>query len=85
MIPKQQLINSLQLLCAREGGHAAVADAIQSSAQTLWQIINGAKLPSGEPRGVEPNLQKRLVRDADQWWLCSDNLNKARSSEQAMR
>ena len=78
MIPKQQLINSLQLLCAREGGHAAVADAIQSSAQTLWQIINGAKLPSGKPRGVEPNLQKRLV-------LCSDNLNKARSSEQAMR
>ena len=69
MTPKEQLIESLRLLCEREGGHATVADAIASSEQTLWQIVNGIKLPSGEPRGVGPNLQKRLDARYPGWSL----------------
>ena len=69
MTPKEQLIESLRLLCEREGGHATVADAIASSEQTLWQIVNGVKLPSGEPRGVGPNLQKRLDARYPGWSL----------------
>ena len=61
-----------------------VANTLGYDISYISKWCNGAKLPSGMPRGVEPNLQKRLVRDAGQWWLCSDNLNKARSSEQAM-
>lgn len=60
MTPKEHLIASLTALCAREGGHVVVADEIQANDQTIWQIINGVKLPSGNPRGVGPGLQAKL-------------------------
>lgn len=60
MTPKEHLIESLRALCLREGGHVVVADEIKANDQTIWQIINGTKLPSGAPRGVGPSLQEKL-------------------------
>jgi hypothetical protein len=60
MTPKEHLIESLRFLCLREGGHVVVADEIKANDQTIWQIINGTKLPSGAPRGVGPSLQEKL-------------------------
>lgn len=54
------MVESLRRLCDREGGHAAVADAAGVSADNLWQILKGIKLPSGEPRGVGPRLARKL-------------------------
>ena len=67
MTPKEQLIESLRQLCKREGGHAVVATEIDASDQTLYQIISGTKLPSGEPRGVGPTLQKKLNAHYPDW------------------
>lgn len=77
--PKQQLIESLRLLCGREGGRAAVAAAIGSSEKSLWHIINGTKLPSGETRGIGARLQKRLDERYPGWHL----LGNAVASEDA--
>ena len=71
MTPRQQLIESLRLLCEREGGRTQVAAAIGSSEQTIWQIIAGIKLPSGEPRGVGASLQKRLDKRYPGWHMLS--------------
>lgn len=60
MTPKEHLIAALKSLCEREGGHVVVADEIKANDQTLYQIVTGVKLPSGNPRGVGPELQKKL-------------------------
>lgn len=67
--PQEQLIESLRLLCGREGGRAAVAATIGSSEKALWHIINGSKRPSGEPRGIGARLQKRLNEHYPGWHL----------------
>lgn len=67
MTPKEHLIASLKALCEREGGYVAVADEIKANDQSIWQIINGVKLPSGEPRGVGPSLQKKLSERYPGW------------------
>ena len=67
MTPKRQLIEAFRALCEREGGHVAVADEIGANEQNLWQILAGIKLPSGEPRGVGPNLQRRLEQRYPGW------------------
>ena len=58
--PKLELIEALRRLCAVHGV-LVVADTIGANDQTLKQILVGTKLPSGEPRGVGPNLQRRLL------------------------
>jgi len=45
----------------------AVADEIDVNDQTIWQIINGIKLPSGNPRGVGPRLQSKLDAGYPGW------------------
>jgi hypothetical protein len=51
----------LERLIQREGGREKVADEIQSSEQTLYQIIKGVKdSRTGTPKGVGPSLRKRL-------------------------
>jgi hypothetical protein len=67
MTAKDRLIEALKALCAREGGPTAVADEIGANDQTLKQIIAGTKLPSGRPRGVGPDLQRRLERRYPGW------------------
>lgn len=67
MTPKEHLIQALKGLCEREGGHVVVADAIGANEQTIWQIINGVKLPSGNPRGVGPALQQKLAERYPGW------------------
>ena len=49
MTPKEELIEALRQLCKREGGAVAVAEAAGVNDQTLYQILKGIKLPSGEP------------------------------------
>ena len=51
---------ALRKLCETHGGHVKVAHEIEANPQTIHQIISGVKLPSGNPRGVGPNLRKRL-------------------------
>lgn len=51
---------ALKNLCNAQGGHVKVASAIEANPQTVHQIISGVRLPSGNPRGVGPNLRKRL-------------------------
>lgn len=67
MTPKQQLIEAFKALCEREGGHVNVADEIGANEQNLWQILAGIKLPSGEPRGIGPNLQRKLEERYPGW------------------
>lgn len=53
-------VTALRALCAREGGYKSVADRARVSADNLWQILNGTKLPSGSPRGVGVRLRDKL-------------------------
>lgn len=59
MTPKEQLVEALKALCARHG-REVVADAIGADEQSLYQIITGVKLPSGNSKGVGPTIQKKL-------------------------
>ena len=67
MIPRDHLIRSWRELCEREGGYTAIADRIGVNDQTLWQVINGTKLPSGQPRGVGPAIQRKLEQHYPGW------------------
>lgn len=68
MTPKERLIEAFRALCdGTDGGLFAVADAIGASAESLQQVYNGYKLPSGEPRGIGPMLQKRLEERFPGW------------------
>jgi hypothetical protein len=67
MTPKEELIEALKQLCKREGGAVAVAEAAGVNDQTLYQILKGIKLPSGEPRGVGPGLQKKIEAAFPGW------------------
>lgn len=58
---RDPLVEALERLIQREGGREKVADEIQSSEQTLYQIIKGVKdSRTGTPKGVGPSLRKRL-------------------------
>ena len=61
------LVKSLAELCAREGGHEFVAEKAKVSADNLWQILKGIKLPSGKPRGVGARLRERLSNTYPDW------------------
>lgn len=60
MTPKEHLIERLRALCEAAGGPDAVAERAEASAENLRQILAGTKLPTGQPRGVGPNLQRKL-------------------------
>lgn len=67
MTPKEHAIASLIELCKRQGGHVSVASEAGLDEQTVWQIIKGVKLPSGAPRGVGPEYQRRLTKRYPDW------------------
>lgn len=58
---------ALKRLVEREGGHIAVAEAIDANDQSIYQIVTGVKLPSGRPKGVGPSLRARLTRRYPGW------------------
>lgn len=60
MTTRDHLIRKLKELCNTHGGPITVADEAKVSAENLKQIIAGTQLPSGQPRGVGPNLQRKL-------------------------
>lgn len=60
MTTREHLIESLRTLCDTKGGYKAVADKAGVDDQSLYQIISGVKLPSGNPKGVGPTIQRKL-------------------------
>lgn len=60
-------VAALVSLCQRVGGHRVVAESAHVSEDNLWQIINGTKLPSGNPRGVGPALRKKIAAAYPDW------------------
>ena len=77
MTPKEQLISALRRLCEEEGGAKGVALQIGASAANLSQILAGTQLPSGEPRGVGPTLQRKLERRFPGWSGSTSNSGSA--------
>jgi len=60
-------VDALRRLCEQHGGHAKVAEKIGANPQSLYQIIAGIKLPSGNPKGVGPTLRKKLDATFPKW------------------
>jgi len=61
------MVAALVALCKREGDYKDVADKSGISPDNLWQIINGTKLPSGNPRGVGPKLRLKITATYPDW------------------
>lgn len=60
-------VDALRKLCDTHGGFNKVAEAAGVNGQTLYQIVAGVKLPSGNSRGVGPNLRKKLTAAFPLW------------------
>lgn len=65
--PEDPAVVALIALCAKEGGHKAVADEIGANDQTIYQITSGVLLPSGNARGVGPQLRRKLTARFPDW------------------
>ncbi len=61
------MVQALIALCEKHGGHVTVAEKARVSPDNLWQIVNGTKLPSGNPRGVGPALRGKLTAAFPGW------------------
>lgn len=61
------LVKALRSLVEREGGAVALADTIEVNDQSIYQILKGVLLPSGKPKGVGPNLRKKLDAKYPGW------------------
>lgn len=61
------VVEALVALCQREGGHKIVGREAHISPDNLWQIVNGTMLPSGKPRGVGPDVRRRLSSRYPDW------------------
>ena len=66
-ITHDPLVAALIRLCDRVGGHEAVARATGLNKDNLWQIVNGIRLPSGNPRGVGPKVRAALSSAFPGW------------------
>lgn len=60
-------VDALVALCAREGGPEFVAEKSRLSAANLQQILKGVKLDSGRPRGVGPEVRRKLTVAYPDW------------------
>ncbi|MFN4121291.1 helix-turn-helix transcriptional regulator [Acidovorax sp.] len=58
---------ALQRLCDRVGGHDALAARIGANGQSIYQIVSQRKLPSGNPKGVGPNLRAKITQAFPDW------------------
>lgn len=69
MEQKSKTVLALEALCDREGGYRSVAQCAGVTPNTLWQVLNGVKLPvSGQPRGLGPGTFRKLS-DGFPGWL----------------
>ena len=66
MTPKESMIQRLKALCTTHGVDVVAYEA-HVSADNLRQIVAGTKLESGAPRGVGPNLQRKLEARYPGW------------------
>lgn len=64
---------ALKALCEANDGYRSVAAAIHANPQSIWQIISGTKLPSGNPKSVGPQLRRKLDSVFPNW----QNLSKS--------
>lgn len=65
------LVESLQRLCAAQGGYTQVAEQIDFHPQTLYQICAGILMQSGRPRGVGRKLREALDARYPGWTQAS--------------
>ncbi len=70
-------VNALIRLCAAHGGFRSVAKAADVNPQTIYQITSGVKLPSGNPKGVGPQLRKKLDAAFPGWLDAEGNVSTA--------
>lgn len=71
-------IEAFKRLCDREGGYKAVAEKIGANPQTLYQVYAGIAHPSGTPRGIGPQIRKKLTEVFPDWLLLvTDNVRPA--------
>lgn len=72
------MVKALIALCDSEGGYKFVADEARVSPDNLWQIVNGTKLPSGNPRGIGPGLRAKITKAYPTWLDSASNMPLAR-------
>lgn len=72
MTPREQLIEALKRLCQDNGGHIPVADKAGVNDQSIYQIITGVRLPSGEPKAPGNRIQKALSSAFPGWERLAD-------------
>lgn len=64
------LVQALQRLLEREGGHVSVGDAAGINDQSLYQIANcKPDSKTGKPKGVGPSIRNRLSERYPGWHL----------------
>ena len=67
MDTRDPAVLALIALCERESGYKSVARRSGLSPNNLWQIINGTRLKSGEPRGIGPETRRKLSTAYPGW------------------
>ena len=65
--PDDPAVIALMRLCELHGGYKGVAAEIEANDQTIYQIVAGIRLPSGNYRGVGPLLRKKLTARFPDW------------------
>lgn len=63
----ETILARLSGLCSRAGGYKVVAEAAGVSADNLRQVLQGAKLPSGELRSLGRRVQDRITTAYPDW------------------
>lgn len=58
---------ALVRLCEREGGYTVVAEKAGLNDQSVYQVIKGIRLPSGNAKSVGPSMRKALSRVYPDW------------------
>lgn len=62
------LAAALARLCAKEGGHVAVADRIGMNDQSVYQVINGIRdSKTKNPKSVGSRMRKALDQNYPDW------------------
>lgn len=61
------LVAALARLCSKVGGYKAVALAVDMNDQTIYQIVSGVKMPSGNAKSVGSRLRGKLDEAFPDW------------------
>jgi len=60
-------VQALQRLCNSNGGYVGVAKVLGVNDQTIYQVVSGVVLPSGNPKGIGPKIRKLLNEHFPGW------------------